>query len=337
MIRQIYCTAKEVMDDLSLKGFEDRVDLMDRIRAASEVIQRKAWYFIPVEDTFTFGARVRHEYDPLSIKPLLSITSITNDGETVAVADYTLKPLNRMWVNGPYIFIEQSAGWSNQNEVVIAGNWGLYEESVSLGVNTTQATSTETTLAVTNGSVLSPGMLLLIESEQELITAGGGGPDSPAGTAATSLVNGAIDENDASITVDNGAEFNVGEILQIDVEDMKILKINTHVLAVERGWNGTAPADHLTDSAINVYRTFKVERAVNGTTAAIHTNKAVSQYVVPETVNYLCRQIAALMRMKAASGFTGITGNAEQGQGRYLSEFPPRTIEDILAPFRVGE
>jgi hypothetical protein len=118
---------------------------------------------------------------------------------------------------------------------------------------------------------------------------------------------------------------------------MKILKVNGNMLAVERGWNGTLAALHANDEGIGVYRTFTVVRGVNGTTAAAHTAKAVEQCVVPESVNYLCRQIAALMRMKALTGFTGVSGNAEGGQGRYYSEFPPNQIKTVLAPFNVWE
>ena len=334
MNRQIYCTALDVIEDLGLRGFEDG-NLMDWIRGASQEIVNKYNFnnFIPVTETRYFGKPAERTGEPLDVSPLLAVTSITSDD--VAVTEYDLKPYNKMWPNGPYIEIEQDDAWGEENDVVIVGKWGKYEETRSTGATISQTTTSETTLVVTDGSLICPGMVLLIESEQEYVSEGLGSKNSPAGTAATSLVNGAIDENDVSIVVDNGAEFHAGEVIQIGVEDMKILKINTHTLAVERGWNGTAPADHLNDAAINVYRTFTVERGVNGTTAATHSSKAVSQYLVPDTVNYLCRQIAALMRMKAASGFTGITGSAEQGQGRYLSEFPQKTISEVLDPFRI--
>lgn len=332
-IIQIFCTANQVIEDLHLRGFEDT--LMDRIKEASDTIRRKGGLFIPVTETRKFGQDPLVEDEPLYVDHLLAVTSITNDG--TAVTDYTLYPLNRCWENGPYIQIAQDGYWADEDGIEIAGRWGKYEENVGIGLTGTQATAAVISLAVTNGSLISPGMILKIEDEQEYVTEGNGSKNSPAATAATSLVNGSIYEEDSSITVDDGTEFNAGEVIQIDVEDMKILKINGNKLAVERGWNGTTPADHANDSAIGVYRTFTVVRGVNGTTAAAHAAADIYQCKVPDSVNYLCRQIAALMRMKAESGFTGITGNAEGGQGSYYSEFPPNQIAAVLAPFKIWD
>ncbi len=334
-IVQIFCTANQVIDDLKLRGFEDAT-LMDRIKEASDAIRRKGGLFLPVTETRKYGVDSARVNDPFYVDHLLAVTSITNDG--TAVTDYILKPLNKCWENGPYIQVYSDAcTWADDDDIEIMGRWGKYEEYADLGVTVTQATAVITSLVVTNGSLLSPGMVVKIEDEQEYVTEGIGSKQSPAATAATSKVDGTIDENDVSITVDSGAEFNVGEVIQIDVEDMKILKINGNMLWVERGWNGTVPALHANDEGIGVYRTFTVVRGVNGTTAAVHTAQTVYQCMIPESVNYLCRQIAALMRMKAASGFTGMTGNAEGGQGRYYSEFPPNQIKTVLAPFNVWE
>ncbi len=337
-LAQIYCTAKEVMEDLRMRGFEDQADLMDRIKAASEIIRQKGGNFIPVSETRKFGVDdTRRAYDPLYIPPLLSLTTMVNAGTTITAGEYILKPLNRMWENGPYIRIDSAYAWADEDGIEITGRWGKYDDSLSLGTTITQATANETTLVVTDGSLISPGMILLIESEQEYVATGAGGPGSPAASAATSKVNGAVADGDDEITVDNGAEFHVGEVIQIGTEDMYIQKIGGNVLAVKRGWNGTTQAAHLDDAAIAVYRSFTVVRGVNGTTAAAHSAKAVSQVLVPETVNYLCRQIAALMRMKAESGFTGITGNNEMGSGKYYSEFPPNQMATVLDQFNTGD
>lgn len=336
---QIYCTLNQLVSDLLLQGSENSIDtnLMDKIEAASEVIRKKAGNFIPITETRKFGVNWRYRSGPLYIPPVLSVTTMINDGTTLQAADYLLRPINRMWENGPYISIETDYLWGDEDDIEITGKWGLYEETRSLGINATQATASDTSLVVTDGSKICAGMVLLIESEQEYVEAGAGGAGSPAATVATSKLNGAVDQHDTEITVDNGAEFYAGEVLQIGVEDLRIIKKNGHVLGVERGWNGTVPADHIDDSAIGVYRIFTVVRGVNGTTAAVHTSKVVNQCMVPETVNYLCRQIAALMVMKAKSGFSGLTGNSEMGQGKFYSEFPPSQIATVLNPFNVGE
>ncbi|NMC30699.1 MAG: hypothetical protein GYA45_11585 [Pelolinea sp.] len=337
MNRQIFCTVNQLIDDLDLRGFSE-ANLLDRIKEASDLIQRhpRGGDFIPVTATKYFGAPVDLTSKCLSVPPLLAVTSITNDGE--AVTDYHLKPFNGLWEDGPYIEIEMDEGggfWADEDDVVISGWWGKYEKTADLGITGSQATTSETTLEIDNGSLLCPGMVIKIEDEQEYVTAGNGSPGGAAATAATSKVNGAIDELDTSITVDNGAEFYAGEVLQIGVEDLKIIKKNTHVLFVERGWNGTVPADHADDSAIGVYRTFTVERGVNGTTAAAHSSKAIYQMVVPATVNYLCQKLAGLLRAKVLTSFTGVSGNNEAGQSRYGYEFDQRSIDDVLRPFTI--
>jgi len=77
-----------------------------------------------------------------------------------------------------------------------------------------------------------------------------------------------------------------------------------------------------------------VRRGVNGTTAAAHSTAAIYRYEVPESVNYLCRQIAGLMRAKAETGWSGKSGNAETGETFYFNEFP-KQIRDIQENFSV--
>jgi hypothetical protein len=74
---------------------------------------------------------------------------------------------------------------------------------------------------------------------------------------------------------------------------------------------------------------------VNGTTAATHSSKVVSRYIVPENLNWLCRQIAALMHRKAQTGFAGKTANAQNGEVFYMDEFPKFVIEKVRNGYRL--
>jgi hypothetical protein len=320
---QTYCTLAQLVEDLKLNG--DEPQLFSRIQAASRFIQRRFGNFIPITGAKTYGVRMLHA--DVQIDPCLAVTAITNDG--TAVTDYVMKPDNRHWDNGPYTRIySESVGW-DEDDIDVTGRWGKYEETEAVAVSAiTQATASETTLVVSNGSLISQGMALLIGSEQELVTGYG------AVTLATSQLNGAIAAADEEITVDNGAEFKEGEVILLSTEDVYIRKIRGNVLVCARGYNGTTKASHLTDLAISVYRTYAVTRGANGTTAAIHTTAAVSKYVVPDDINWLCRQIAGLMRMKAASGFAGKVGNAELGETTYYKEFPTE-IKDIERNYRI--
>jgi hypothetical protein len=339
-VSQTLCTAKDLIDVLDLGGFVGRSDAMKCIQAASDVIVREGGNFIPIITTKTFYIDDHKQSDVFYVPALLSITSLKINGETISTDYYRFAPSNPIWENGPYIgivLIGYSWPCSKDIPIEIEGVWGLYDLTASLGVSATQSTASETTLVVTNGSLLSPGMVLKIENEQEYVLSGAGSPGAPAGTAATSKVNGAIAQGDSTITVDNGAEFHEGEVIQIEVEDIYIQKIGGNVLGVLRGWNGTLDTSHADDSAIRVYRTFGVTRGVNGTTAATHSNKAVSRYVVPDTINHYAISLAARMRMSAETAYSGSSGNSEFGGSKYMVEVPPGQIERILEAFNVGD
>jgi hypothetical protein len=303
---------------------------MDRIREASEVIQRRGGNFIPISETRSFCVPSNHCMKPLPVQDVLSVSEILSDD--VAVADFSLRPLNRHWENGPYSKITQSGYWGRS--VNVTGRWGKFDRTITLGLEDSQNETVEI-LTVENGSLLCPGMVVLVDEEQEFVTAGNGSKQCEPPTAVASLLAGAVDAQDSLLLVDNGSDFYVGEVIQIGVEDMKILKINENTLQVERGWNQTVSSDHEDDAVIKVYRTFTVVRGVNGSMPSAHMDATIFQCIAPEGVNYLCRQIAALMRMKAESGFSGVTGNAEGGQGRYYSEFPPNQIAEILDQYKI--
>lgn len=318
---QIYANVKQVMDDINLPG--DEPGLLERIREASAQVCALMGDWVPVTESRTFDA---DENGKTAVDPLIAIVTIVDgDGVTIASTDYELLPHNKLWANGPYRYVDGPGG----GEMVIAGRWGLWELWENLVITGTLAAADTASLAVTNGALLWPGMVIKIEDEQMLVTAGNGGENSPAATAAVSLLNGTITESVDVIVVDNGTEFNAGEVLQIGVEDMLIKRKGGNSLVVARGWNNTTRDDHLNDAAIGVYRTFTIERGVNGTTAAAHAAKAIYKYRLPEDINYLTRQMAALMRMKAQTGFSGRAGNTDAGESFFVNEFPHRVIEAV--------
>lgn len=329
---QIYCTVGELADDLRLPGEE--AALLDRVKQASAFVRNELGDFIPVTEARTYVPDESREI--LKVDPLLAITSITVDGTALTTSDYRLLPTNRHWRNGPYTHIQRlDAEWGAEDEIVITGRWGMYELTGATGVSGTLAAADTSTLVLTNGAILSPGMVVLIETEQILVTAGNGGIDSPGTTAATSLTAEAIAVGDEEFNVDSGAEFKTGEVIRIGSEDMRILRITSNTLTVRRAYNNTAQAAHADDSAIGVYRTYNITRGVNGTTAAAHAAKAIYKFTIPEDVKWLTRQIAGLMRMKAASGFSGRAGNTELGEAFYVNEFPRYQVKEVKLHYRL--
>ncbi|RPH74771.1 hypothetical protein EHM76_02940 [bacterium] len=209
----------------------------------------------------------------------------------------------------------------------IEGRWGLYDRSGLIGTTVQDASGqndSQTSLLVSDGARVSPGMTLKIGDEQQVVTSWG----DP--TAGVTTLNGAIAVGDETITVADGALINVGEIFRSTFEQMKVKDKQNNLLEVVRGWNGIRRVAHLTGAAVDVYRTVNVERAVNGTSAAAHAkDTAISRYFAPDDVQFLCKEIAMLIANKAGSGYQGRTGNAETGVVFYNDAFPKYDIQRV--------
>lgn len=325
---RMYCTIQDLIDDLSLHGVKNEEKVMRFIRSASQEIDRELGAFIPITEArkvwVTGNDRTR-----LLIPPLLSIASIDNDGTTLATTDFIGRPVQRAWEHGPYYWLdldpEGTVGEWASDDLTVTGKWGLYDHSVSLGISASLAAASTATLAVTDGKALSPGMVLLIEDEQLLV-------ESTSSTMTDSTADLAEDVDGASeaeISITDGTKVSIGEVIKVGFEQMLVLDVATNDIQVERGYNGTSVTAHSSGASIYVFRTFNVKRGINGTTAAIHSNKAVSRYQAPADVSYLCRQMAALMMNKAATGFVGRGGNDDLGTGFFVNEFPRNQIETV--------
>ena len=343
---QIFCTVLDLLNDPQPPA-GDVTLLFKEIQAASRTIQQEIGEFIPVSETRKVNGSTFDDISSgndnavsrLFIHPLLALTgSITNDGDALVGTDYVLTPREKHWRNGPYSEIDVAAdaanlsAWSDELEgVVIPARWGLYEETEDTGATTSASQiSSATSLQVSNGAKLSPGAVLLIGSEQELISA----YDTPV--SAVTTLNGTIDATQESIVVANGALLNIGEIIRIGVEQMRILDISTHTLYMQRHWNKSLGVAHTTGANIDVYRKFIVARGANGTTAASHdTSTTINRYLVPGDVLFLCKEIATLMLNKAVGSYAGRTGNQELGTVFYNDAFPRYDLERVREHYMI--
>jgi hypothetical protein len=321
-LAQVYCTVDDLMRGLELDGDEGihgtKKPLIDFVRSASDQILRAYGNIIPISATYLFGAGP-YESELLLDKDLLEITSIINDTTTLSTSDYVPWPLNRHWDNGPYTRIHTDGTWDDDN-VQITGLWGLWEYSKATGEAAISQDGSQATLTVLNGANVSPGMVLLIESEQELVT----GYAAPS-VLTSVIVGSSVDDETAIIPITNGAEVHEGEMIRCEFEDMIIRMIVGNSLMCGRAQNGTEKAVHAAGTAIYAYRTVSVDRNVNGTTAAAHASKAASRYTVPDIIEWMALQIAALMYQKAAkTKFSGKLGNSGSADGDvyYINEFP---------------
>lgn len=332
---QMFCTVADLIADAQAPGVDD-ARMFQAVREASDYIQKKIGWFIPVTLTRKFnglGSSI------LFVPPLLAITSILNDDISLTSAAYLLKPDDGFWPNGPYAQLivapnnSELRSWSSYDDgVEIAGRWGKYERSGLTGatVQDDPQDNSQLTLKVNDGSKVSPGMVLTIGTEQELMS----GWDSP--TLAVTTLNGAVTAGDDVVTLADGALVNIGELLRVEFEQMLARDKQGNLCSVARGWNGTKRVAHLTGTTVDVYRTAKVERAVNGTTAAEHAkNVAISRYFAPDDIQYLTKQIATLIVNKAKSGYQGRTGNQELGVVFYNDAFPKMEIEQLKANYYI--
>lgn len=331
---RMYCSLAELVDELEQAGVKSwkETQALQKIAAASEWIDRTLGAFIPTSKARRFDTSGGLD---CWVDPLLAVTSIVDDGVALLAADYLLHPRKKLWENGPYIRVSIDpdattlSGWSYARDaLVITGRWGLYERSVSLVATTTQEDDA-TSLVVDDASQISPGCVLKIDDEQELVEATGLATDVGTNTAE------ALDASQEEIDLVDASLVHAGEVIKVNFEQMRVLDIAGNTILVARGYNGSKRITHLTGQDVFVYRTFGVRRGVNGTTAAAHAAAAVSRYVPPEDVGYLCRQIAALMLKKAGSGYAGKTGNAELGEVFYNNEFPKDVIERIRSNYFV--
>ena len=330
---QTYCTVRDLISDAQAP-IADEARLFQAIREACDYIQKEIGWFVPV--TLTRGFQAPESVVDLFVPPLLEVSTLTNETDTLSSVDYIAKPDGGHWSNGPYTKLTADpdsallSDWSDEVDgVSITGKWGLYNRTALLSAtvaDTTQQSSSQLTLKLSSAGVVSPGMVLLIGSEQQWVT-GWGDP-----TTSVTALNGAITNTDEILTVDDASLVQVGEIIRIDFEQMLVKDRNTSTqkLFVLRGWNGTTRAAHLDNATLDVYRTVTVERGVNGTTAAIHANgTSISRYMAPDDVQYLAKQIATLIVNKAKSGYQGRTGNAETGVVFYNDAFPRFEIERV--------
>jgi hypothetical protein len=336
MTDRTLCTVTEVIRDLELTGVSE-ARLMDYIRAASQFVEQRLGSFIPLTEARTLDGNGKTS---LFVDPLLAVTALTDDGNTLSSStDYLLYPPGRMWANGPYTRLEidpdsSRACWTREAAVIsVTGRWGMYELTDATGAtvaNTTAILAAGTSLLVGNGGLISPGMILLIETEQLAVTATGAVTDSTANLAED------LDTSEEYVDVNTGTLVNAGETIRVDTEQMYVVEVNTNTLTVIRGHNGTTKATHTSGADVYVYRTYTVKRGISGTTAADHANGvAISRYRVPDDINWLARQTAALMLRKAQSGFAGKTGDANLGEVYYNQEFPKDVFAMISRNYRI--
>ena len=240
----------------------------------------------------------------LDADELVSVTTLTAGGITIPSTDYYLEPqksgppYNRVEIN---LSTSSAFGGGNtwQRNILITGSWAGSDGATDPAGTITSAitTTTQTTVAVSDASLVGVGAVLVCDSERMIVSGRTWAVTSDTDTLTA--VN-----NDQAVTVADGTTYRVGEVLLIDQERVKVLDIAGNTLTVKRAWDGTTLAAH-TGATIYASRSLTVTRGALGSTAATHTvSSALSTVRVPGLVRSLTAAEAILQLQREQAGYT---------------------------------
>jgi hypothetical protein len=238
----------------------------------------------------------------------------------IASSDFNLEPgtegppFNRVEVNTS-TSASFGGGDTHQRDIAITGLWGWNDDHLSVGTISEALDTTETAIDVTAAASVDIGVgsILKIDSERMLVTdrtqIDTGQNVGGAGLSAN--------KNSASLTVTDGTQFAVDEVLLIESERVLVVEIAGNVLVVERAFEGSTLAAHAAGVDIYSPRTLTVTRGALGSTAATHLTgttvsawkvpPAVRQYATAEAIHELMQEQTGWFRTMSASSIFGGT------------------------------
>ncbi|MBX9392277.1 hypothetical protein K4749_01350 [Streptomyces sp. TRM72054] len=242
---------------------------------------------------------------------LISVTTLSSGGTTIAASDYNLEP-NR--TGPPYNRIEVKlstsaafgGGDTHQRDITVTGLFGYRNDETTVGALTEALDASETAVDVNaaTSAVVGVGSVLRVDSERMLVT-GRQMLDTGQNLGGAGLT---IQPNNVTVTVTDGTAYTVDEILLIDSERMLIVDIAGNNLTVIRAWDGSLIAAHSAGADIYAARTLTVTRGALGTTAATHDSGAsvvrwdppglVRDLTIAETINRITNEQAGYARTR---------------------------------------
>jgi hypothetical protein len=290
------------------------------IEAASESVERElaGRRFIPQTETRYYPwPQPRGQATVLFLdQDLLAVTLLQARAQnaspvTIPATDYFLEPINEP----PYRRIEIDlsstgafeAGDTTQRSIAVTGRWAYRETTKAAGLTQASGDGSQTTLTVTDASLVDVGDTLLIGSEQMFVSG-----RSTFDTTANLTQDLTESMSDVSVVVNNGTLVKAGEVILIESERMLVESISGNTLTVQRAYDGSVLAAHTQPLDVYAFRTLTVVRGVNGTTAAAFGAAAtIVKYAPPATVVKFCRAEAILGLKQDESGWTGQMGGGE--------------------------
>lgn len=243
---------------------------------------------------------------------LISLSSLTAGGVTIATSDVNLEPRND---GPPYARIEVDlssaaafqSGDTHQQAIAAAGTWGETLDTAPAGALAEALDDSETGVDVTDSSHIGVGTLLLCESEWVNVTA----RDllDSGQNLGSNLGDG---DTDDVVNLSSGAAFFVGERITIDSERMDLLDISGNNGIVRRAVDGSQLAAHTSGADIYAPRRLTVERGAVGSTAAAHdTATAVARWLIPSGIWSLVKAESISQVENEQAGYARTIGDGE--------------------------
>lgn len=251
----------------------------------------------------------------LDANELISVTTLTSGGTTIAASDYFLEPNT---YGPPYnrieIDLDSSAafggGDTHQRDIGIAGVWAgcpLVEPLAGATVEALDTTETGIDVDAATSAAVGVGSLLRIDSERVIVTS-----RTQLDTGQNLGGNLTASNNNVSVSVSDGTGYAVDEVILIDSEKMRVDEIAGNTLTVTRAWDGTTLAAHTSGADIYAPRTLTVARGALGTTAATHSTSAtVYRWDAPGPARQLCIAEALNDLLQGRSGYARTAGSGE--------------------------
>lgn len=332
MVLPTYATREDVKEALDVKETaraDRRIDrALDNASRSIEALCHRVFYPTVATRYFDWPTGARPWRLWLDDSELVSVTTLSSGGTTIAASDYFLEP-NRS--GPPYNRIEidlsSSAafggGDTHQRDITVTGLWAGAPNNETLVADVDEAmTTTETDLDVTDSSGIGVGNVLRIGSERVIVT-GKSMKDTGVNIDAADSLTASVADVSITLSTTTGAPT-VGETILIDSERMPVVDRAGSVLTVKRAWDGTVLAAHSANADIYAPRTLTVERGALGATAAtMSAGDDVYRWDPPGPVRSLCvaEALVELAQGQAAYARTSGSGeNQRETTGRGLAD-----------------
>lgn len=245
---------------------------------------------------------------------LISVTTLTSGGVTIAASDYLLRPYDGPPFTHVEIDLASSAaftsGSTHQQAVAITGTFGHSANTAPAGALAEALDDSETGVDITDSSLIGIGHLIKVDSERMIVT-GKAMLDTGVNIHSSDSLSASVADVSITMSTTTGAPA-VDEVILVDSERMLVVDVAGSTLTVKRAWDGSVLAGHAGGADIYAPRTLTVERGALGTTAAAHSSStAVTRHVVPGPVVELCLAEALNNYLQAGSGYARTIGSGD--------------------------